>query len=201
MSTQGYSPAEIQRMLNGQHDARAGTVQESQTMQLATQLAGQRAGHIDKDIWDDLGDPDIAIPGEDDDLEELLATELSNKNVYAYLPSWDEWNRLSWLAENEFKRVLMEFPDEGSTVTDETRWILCRERDGRGQPAPKQPLSPEMERRLVHADKTKKMMLTLAVHGFAIRKMSDVHAVSESKRPGERSRPSGKLARFKEWLL
>lgn len=161
-----------------------------QTEGQAQQLAGQAGGDPtqffeDHDHWDKLSDFDIDRDEIPDELGEVLATEFSDKYVLGNLPDLHEWQKFGFWAENEIHTLLKEYPDADGGVTGTDYWIMYGQREGLAQDEPgrsvKAPLTDEQVRRLWSAADTKKVAMTLAIRGRALRALTEITAVGRTE--------------------
>lgn len=170
--------------------------QEQATWQMAASSGSPIAVDRD-DIWERLGSPDISR-GPDDELEELLATELSDKFVFGNIQR-EDWEKMGWLIENEMHRIVLEYPEEGSLITGTDRQIMYPEYDAQGNPAPKPSLSDEKERRIWNSGSVKKMMLANAIGGAARRSLTEISTYNQSG--GREDSDPGAFTRLKRRLF
>lgn len=150
-------------------------------------------------IWERLGSLDIAREEVPDEIEELLATEASDKFAFGNITR-DDWRTYQLLVENQMHRITKEYPTPKTKLDATDRHIMYPEYGPEGEPAPKPPLDDETHRRLMNAADAKNLMLSLSVNSKGLDAATQIVAVqrSESDDDGD---DGGRLKRFKNWLF
>lgn len=183
--------------LGEQRDQEREAATDKGAVQRAVQ-EGPIPSHGDGNVWEILGDPDI-VRGEDDELGQLLATELSDKFVFTQIRSWEDWDDMSWYIDNEFDRIRYEYPEENSLCTGENRAIMYGETDETGAPAPNPPLDDEMNRRIRSAGNAKKRMTALGVGAKGLNSLTQI--IMQNLTTSNSNDSKGVLGRAREVLV
>lgn len=149
-----------------------------------------------------LGDPDISTDGdEDDDLEEMVKSELSRTTMLAAIDE-EERERQQILTQNRAEQIKAELiprTGPGSKCRGEVRRIMTGETN--------RPTStPEMERRIdaaVGEEGARQKMLSMAEGGKGLDAVSKIQSVTEAVTPSSRSSDSGGgyVSKAKEFLF
>lgn len=183
--------------LGEQRDQEREAATDKGAVQRAVQ-EGPIPNHGDGNVWEILGDPDITR-GEDDELGQLLATELSDKFVFTQIRSWEDWEDMSWYIDNEFDRIRYEYPEENSLCVGENRSIMYGEMDETGAPAPNPPLDDEMNRRIRSAGNAKKRMAALGVGAKGLNSLTQI--IMQNLTTSNSNDSPGILGRAREVLV
>lgn len=189
----GLSAKERERLQRQQRQQERERERQRAGQQLANQAA-QRAMSEGEfaapGYWDVIGDPDVGREETSDGLEELLATELSDKFALANVTHSD-WERWRWRIETEMDMVLNEFHDpDGMSEGD------LAEMYGEQRPE----LSDERARRIRATSQAKQAMSSLSINAQGLRSGTEIHAVARNESPIEDNEEAGYLDKAKRYL-